>query len=526
MMEVPPTHQRERTRERCLTRHRDRITGTVTGFDRLRFRGRRRSISDVKGREIFLATQRVLLKDFGRDVEDLSDTVKRHAEHVAAAAGRPLECLSSSRISKEDRARAIAQRDGVTDGLICVLSCVESCRRYGVRQDRTTKHLVVTPQERKCLHLSFSFLDRAFGLRPIRRQTWIPFTIQICVNGREWLARQLTAAHSGQTQIDHAITAVDDPARAQCLLDRLTPRAWPPRLTAWARRVHPLRRRFHTRGLRPYYWRVDEREDATDVLFADGDQLPAVYPALTRHARLHFSREDVLRFLGRRRQATSAAEVRTRFTQRMEGVRVKHWVQENSLKMYDQHGGGLRIETPINNPRRYHVCRTVTRQGRRPRAWFPMRTSVADRARRAEVSRAANARYRDARSVVGEPSPSHRLLDPVSVPVRRHGRHDRPLRPISPQDAPLLHAILRGEHATHGFRHADLRRRLDPDAEADPVTRRQAANRVRRLLRLLRAHRLVHKTSHTRYYRVSPWGHTVISTALTFRERDIARLAA
>lgn len=145
--------------ERFLTRHSDRITATLSGFDRLRFRGSLRSISYLKGLDIFLSTQRVLLKDFGRYVEGLSDTVKAHAERLAAAAGRPLEFLPSSRISKEDRARAIAQRDGVTTGLICILSCVESCRTYGVRKDRRSHHLVLTPQERKCLHLYFYLQD-------------------------------------------------------------------------------------------------------------------------------------------------------------------------------------------------------------------------------------------------------------------------------------------------------------------------------------------------------------------------------
>ncbi|HEU4996784.1 MAG TPA: hypothetical protein VFT29_18335 [Gemmatimonadaceae bacterium] len=511
--------------ERFLTRHGDRITATLSGFDRLRFRGSLRSLSYVKGLEIFLSTQQVLLKDFGRYVEELSDTVKQHAERLAATTGRPLEFLPSSRVSKEERARAIAEQDGVRAGLICILSCVESCRTYGVRKDRRSKHLVVTPQERKCLHLYFYFHDPEFGLMHIRLQTWVPFTIQICVNGREWLARQLAARGIAHRQVDNALTAIDDPVRAQALLDTLGTRAWTPVLAAWARRVNPLITRLRRAGLRPYYWSLDESEYATDLLFGDPATLHRLYPALTHHAISQFGSEDVLRFLGRRPQAGFSGEVRTLFG-RVEGVRVKHWVEENSIKMYDKHGCILRIETTLNNPRRYNVRRTVTRQGHRTRTWCRLRKGVADVARRVEVSRAANARYLDALSVVGEPSPSYRLLDSVSQPIVHRGRRYRPLRPISPQEAPLLRAILRGEHCAQGFRNADLRQRLYPDAARDPIARRQAANRVTRLIRLLRAHRLVHKTPHTRYYRVSPLGHQVMSTALTFRERDLALLAA
>jgi hypothetical protein len=75
--------------ERFLTRHGDRIVGILTGFDRMIFRGSLRSISYVNGLEIFLATQGVLLKDFGRWAEDVSDRLKAHAELVAARARRP-----------------------------------------------------------------------------------------------------------------------------------------------------------------------------------------------------------------------------------------------------------------------------------------------------------------------------------------------------------------------------------------------------------------------------------------------------
>lgn len=44
--------------------------------------------------------------------------------------------LDSSRISKEDIARKIQERDGVKEGLICVLKCVESCMSFDVRGNK------------------------------------------------------------------------------------------------------------------------------------------------------------------------------------------------------------------------------------------------------------------------------------------------------------------------------------------------------------------------------------------------------
>ncbi len=46
----------------------------------------------------------------------------------------------------------------------------------------------------KCKHLSF-YLDHAqYGFMNIRLQTWFPYHIQICMNGREWLRRSLEQA--------------------------------------------------------------------------------------------------------------------------------------------------------------------------------------------------------------------------------------------------------------------------------------------------------------------------------------------
>ena len=264
----------------------------------------------------------------------------------------------------------------------------------------------------------------------------------------------------------------------------------------------------------------------SDVIFRDAEGLKALYPALLRHAIEHFGTEDVLRFLGRRTNSRFNGEVKTDLKRRPEGTRIKHWVEENSIKMYDKQACVLRIETTINNPTRFKVRRMVTRKGKRMMGWTRMRKAIVDIRRRVEVSRAANERYLEALAVVGDPSPSHRLLDPVSKRLVVDGRPFRPLRPIRPDDSEIFRSILRGEFALQGFRNRDLREKLYPNAEKDRLERRHASARVTRLVRLLRAHGLVHKVSKTRYYRTSQKGHAVMTTALNFRNWNVALLAA
>lgn len=508
--------------ERFLTRHSSRITGVVSGFDRLLFRGTLRSISFLDGMDKFLSSQRVLYKDFARFAERVTGRLRTHAEEVAQRTGRPLEYLPSSATSKDARAREILERDGVTEGLVCIFSCVESCMAFTVRGDRASKRLRLVRSERRCVHLYFYFLDRDFGLMHIRLQTWLPLPVQVYVNGREWLARQLTAARVCYEAHGNAIIP-QDLACAQRLTDSFLAFRWEAWLTRLAALVNPWVDP-HNGLFRGYYWSVRESEFATDVIFATAADLQTIYPRLLHHAIEHFTTGDLLRFLGRVKPGRFPGEAHTTLVHRPEGVRIRHWLDENSIKMYDKATRLLRVEMTLNNPDRFKVRRRRPSDGRW--AWLPLRRGIADMRRRADLGRAATARYLDALSVVGDPTPSHRLLDPVSQRVTRAGRPYRPLRPISPDEAPLFTTILRGEFALQGFQNQDLRRHLYPEVDRDPVARYHAAARVTRQLRLLRAHGLIKKVARTRYYRLTDKGHHVMTTALRFRDTDIALLAA
>jgi hypothetical protein len=505
--------------KRFLERHGDRITGTLSGFDRMLFRGTLRSITHVKGLEIFLYSHQVLMKDFGGYVVGLSQQLVEHAKQLASKAARPYVYLPSSKDSKEELALQIVARDGLKQGLICVFACVEPCQSFDLRKDAATKHLKLMAKERKCLHLYFYYLDREFGLMHVRLQTWLPFSIQVCVNGREWLARQMDRAGISYSQRDNCFTHISDPQRAQKLMDRLTARNFNPWLDALAQKVNPL---IHPRtglDVRSYYGSGRQMEYATDVMFRSAASLAELYPLLLRHAMFQFGSEEVMRFLQRGTNKRFAGEVSSDLQRRVEGIRVKHRVEENSIKMYDKQGSVLRIETTINNPRRFKVHRRGWRKGKQVMKWLPLRKGIADLRRRAELSRAANARYLDALAVVGQETPSYQLLDRVSQPVKAK-RQYRALRPISPEDASLFQVILHGEFSLQGFRNRDLRRAL---GQSDP---KNSSARISRLLALLRAHKLIYKVFKTNYYRITRKGHQVMATALKFRQPDIALLAA
>lgn len=507
--------------KRFLTRHKDRIVGTITGFDRVLFRGTLRSISYCQGADIFLSSQRVLLKDFKDFALQLTREICEHAEAFAAAQGRPYQYLNSPSAAKEELARTLMERDQISEGLICVFASVEPCHTMTVRGDRETRQLRLRAEERQCKHLYFYFLDREFGLLHIRLQTWFPFNLQVCINGRHWLANQLTRAGISFVQHNNTFTHIADVARAQQLMDQLSKRDW----TAWLHfRCQPIspRARHPEWQLHDYYWSYRQVELATDVMFAQAEALAELYPSLIQHALLVCKSTDILRFLGRRVRSSFNGEI-TSNLKRFEGLRVKHWVEENSIKMYDKAHSVLRIETTINNPDRFKVFRKTTHHGQRQKSWSRLRRGVVDIARLVQIARAANERYLNALAVVGEPTPSHCLLDPVSQPVQQQGRRYRALQPISPRDSQFFELICQGKFLLYGFRNKDLRPSLSPPLGLD---QRRFALRITRQLQLLRAHGLIFKVAKTHYYRITKKGHDVMATAINFRTADIALLAA
>lgn len=509
-----------------LERHRDQIVGVLSGCDRVLFRGTLRSISYLDGMERLLATYRVPLQQFAGFVQRISDRIKQHAQQFAAKHQRPFVYLESAALSKEDYARDIQQRDGVEQGLVCVLSCVEPCQTYALRKDREKKQLLLVPAQRKCLYLYFYFVDREFGMIHIRLQTWLPMSIQVCVNGREYLARRLDRAGIGYEKRDNCFSRIDDLPRAQQMMDDLDRRKWARFLNRYARLVNPWVARGNELNMFDYYWTTRQSEYATDVMFRDEASLSAVYPAFADHAIRHFQSRDVMRFLGRRTNIRFSGPAHSQLGHRCEGMRVKHWVEENSIKMYDKEGTVLRIETTINNPRRLKVRRTATHKGQRRKAWLPMRKGVVDFQRRAEICRAANGRYLEALGVVGEPSPTRQFLDPVSKRITRRGRPYRALRPIDPVEAKLFAVLTDGKFLLQGFRNADLRQALFRPTPDDPQQRRKESGQISRQLRLLRAHGLIRKVSGTFYYRITKRGHHVMTTALKLRELHCLALAA
>src|SRR3972149_3685944 len=127
-----------------------------------------------------------------------------------------------------------------------------------------------------------------------------------------------------------------------------------------------------------YYWSAYQTEWATDIMFKDPQALAEIYPRLVRHAMEDFKSPDVMRFLARKAHGNFTGEIISSFKDRAEGVRVKHWLRGNSIKMYDKAGSVLRVETTIAATTDFQVPRPPPDDPEGKLAWRPLRQGVAD----------------------------------------------------------------------------------------------------------------------------------------------------
>jgi hypothetical protein len=519
-----------------IAKYQDQISGVLSGFDRLVLRGTLRQISHPFGLQGYLWANQVLLKDFGAHAQQASETVKNGALEAMESAGRPVQYLTSSRTDKEEVARGIAARDQIEQGPVCALTCVEPCYGFDVYRNRETKQLDLVQRSRKCLFVYHYWLDPTLGWMNARIQTWFPFSIQICLNGREWLARQMTKAGIRYQKQDNCFVWVEDWAGAQQLLDEQLRADWPELLSRISRRLSPHHDELFAKLPIDYYWSAYQTEWATDVTFHRQADLRRLFPLWTRHAVLTFQSPDVLQFLGKRLTnagevpATVQAEVTTSLKRRQPGTRVKHWYGSNSLKAYDkaysEAGSTFRAEMTMQDPTPFKVYRRPEGEPEKPQRWYRLRHGVADLHRRAEICEKTNRRYLNAFAAVDTDTSLEELIAAIQRPIISQQKRHRALRPFAEPDVFLLEALGRGEHLIQGLRNRDLQALLYPQTNCSRQEHRRRSAAISRKLRLLRAHGLIRKVPTTHRYHVTPLGREILPAIMAARKTTLKYLNA
>ncbi|MBP7053735.1 MAG: MarR family transcriptional regulator [Phycisphaerae bacterium] len=202
-------------------------------------------------------------------------------------------------------------------------------------------------------------------------------------------------------------------------------------------------------------------------------------------------------------------ELGSRFSTRIEGTCLKHFMANSGLKLYDKFGILLRLETVTNDVTFFQHYRKVEhRDGTWERKQAPLPKTIYSLPDLAELLPAANRRYLEFLSAVDDPTNGIRAVQQVSRPVQKNGRSYRGFNLFDEAEEKLFRVLARGEFNLLGLRSGDLRRHLPT----------QSPSHISHLLRRLRNHGILKKAPKRYRYYVTALGKRIIASALKLKE--------
>jgi hypothetical protein len=351
----------------------DQIAGVLSCYDRLIIQGTIPDFCYGQAMTNYLNARHIRIFDYTQFAEPLRDQLREHVERVAAENDIPIMFVRKSGIRKSDKIQEIIDKRGSHPGLVAILSAMEPCSTYKPWHDKGTGRTYLRPDDGKCLHYYFYFIDEGLGLCYLRVPTWCPFRLQFYCNGHFWLAAELSKRNITYRLADNAFANIGDFTQAQRIADGLSVKALHRKLEAFVRRYCPA---IADLGV-TYHWSIDQAEYSTDIIFRRQADLGAIYERLTRTAIHTVKPENVATFLGRKLNGNYQDELGNRFDTRIEGTRIKHTMGPVSLKMYDKHGFILRIETTVNDVSFFkHYRRVEHRDGSTETKWTSMKKTI------------------------------------------------------------------------------------------------------------------------------------------------------
>jgi hypothetical protein len=483
----------------------DKISGVLSCYDRIVIHGTLPVLGNAPGMTIHLKSHGIRIFDYPRFAEPFRDQLRLNAERLAAENGLEIQFVRNHDLRKDKLIAQILKERGDRPGLVAILSAMEGCATYKPWHNKQTGETYLKPDQSRCLHYYFYFIDATLGLCYVRVPTWCPFRLQIYFNAHNWLAAQLRKHKVRFKQIDNALVQISDWSKAQKIADTFNVRALHKLLDRFARRFCPVIRHFDLN----YHWSIMQAEYATDIVFRRQTDLREIYDNLIRTAIHAVKADNVATFLGRKLHGNFQGELGNDFHTRIEGTRIKHHMGPVSIKMYDKLGLLLRIETTTNNVSFFKHYREVEqRDGIRKPKWAPMKKSIYSLPHLRLSMAASNRRYLEFISAFDDTSAGIRLLRKLSKTIVQKERSYKGFNFFDENDQRLFQILARGEFNISGFQNKHLRCFL----------RHMTSAQLSRILKRLRVHGLVKKAGSTYKYYLTRAGRHALVTGLKLRE--------
>jgi hypothetical protein len=336
-------------------------------------------------------------------------------------------------------------------------------------------------------HYYVYILDRDFGPLFIKFCSYFPYSAKLCLNGHEWLKRQLTQRQVPFEPLDNGIRSSDEAGRVQRIADTLDAAKIDAVFRKWLRRLpHPFAAAHRAAGYR-YQLSILQSEFAlTQVL--DRPLTGRCFFEEVIRENLDVGRPDQMQLIfDRRVTRRTPGGFRTRVL--TEGVVPSLHVQykKSKVKQYHKEGQALRTETTINDTYDFEIGRAL-------------HNLPALR----EIGFAANRRLLHVESLSHDCLIGEDHLDAVSHPIVVHDQRAAGLRFGDRRVLALMQTLCLFALSPTGFRHRELRTPVAQLVGRDPDA--YAAGQMTYDLRRLRLHGLIERRPQSHRYQVTPLG--------------------
>lgn len=336
-------------------------------------------------------------------------------------------------------------------------------------------------------HYYVYLVDKDFGPLFIKFCSYFPYAAKLCLNGHEWLKRQLTRRGIAFEPLDNGIQSSDEAARVQRIANELDAPHIDAVFRKWLRRLpHPFAAAHRKAGYR-YHLSILQSEFAlTQVL--DRPLTGRCFFEEVIRENLDIGRPDQMQLIFERRVSRrTPGSFRTRVL--TEGVVPSLHVQykKSKVKQYHKEGQALRTETTINDTYDFDIGRAL-------------HNLPALR----EIGFAANRRLLHVESLSHDCLIGEDRLHTVTSPVLVDDQRAAGLRFGDRRVHALMHALCLFALAPTGFRHREFRDHVAQLQTRDPET--YPAGSMTYDLRRLRLHGLIERVPRSHRYRITPVG--------------------
>ena len=510
-----------------------KIKGVIEGFDRIVFKGILNPVCYTAGLLIFLHSRGILNKDYKGWVQEKTAAIISDAgEYSRSQIGIGTQYLSSSRTRKEEVAHDQQKAMGIQKGLIGTWSCVESCNTFKAVYDKSAGFPQIKSDQSRCKHIYFYYDHEEYGFMSVRLQTWMPYEVQIALNGREWLKRSLDKSGVKYVLDGNKFLDIEDYEFAQRLLDSQLDTRWVDMLSGFVPEVFPSMKAVLGDEM-SYTWTLWQSEWAKDYIFHDPQVLGSHMNQMLRYAFITGTSDRVLRYMGRPVRANGQPhwaadpELMTRVGLWYDGARIRHWVDKNSLKMYNEQNV-LRFEFTMNDPKRFWIHRTVEGDDSGKKKFLPMRKGIADIPVRTQICSSRIKNFTEHVATFEEDLSVGEILSEVTKSVVSKGKRYRGLD-VTGKDLAFLRAAADPMFFADAITNKHLQGTLCGTTWANGFTGRSLSGRISRHLRLLREHGLIKKLPKQHRYVLTAKGRllaTALNQFLGAKVSDLSKLAA